>query len=107
MEKKSIWGDWWTSQRDWVYPSWLAYELTTCFYDYTEAVHNHFEENHGKVTSLFGEFGSRTLEALCEGVTFFGSSAFLTVPACLALYKFFREDNLTGTSFEEQVKKYL
>lgn len=107
MVEKSIWGNWWASQRDWIYPSWLAYELTTRFYDYTGAVHNHFEENQDDIVLLFGEFGTKTLEALFEGVTFVGCSAFLTVPACLALYKFFREDNLTGTSFEEQIKKYL
>ena len=92
----SVWGKWWEPIRKWFYPAWLLYELTYRFYGYSIATYNYIEEV------------SNELLAIVSGVaTFLICTAFLTVSTCFVLCKFFKIGNLTGTSFEERIKKYF
>lgn len=104
-QKKSIWGAWWVPHRIWFYPSWLIYETSSRFYDYSQGVHHYFENHQDNITPYVGGIGAQTLNIFCSGATFAGCSAFLTVPACFVLYKLFKEDNLTNTRFEEKMKR--
>jgi len=104
-DKKSIWGNWWTPLRKWVYPAWLIYETSARFYNYSQSVHNYLDSNHENIASYIGEFGSQVLDITCTGGTFLACSAFLTIPASFILHKFFKEDNLTNTKLEEKLKK--
>jgi hypothetical protein len=105
--KQSIWGKWWTEHRAYAYPAWLIYEASARFYDYAQWVHNYFEKHYENLTPYLGDIGAHTLDILCSSITFVGCSTFLTIPASLALYKFFKEDNLTNTKLEEKIKRFL
>ncbi|NMM47631.1 hypothetical protein [Marinigracilibium pacificum] len=105
--QKSIFGKWWKPVRQWFYPTWLLYELTIRFYDYAIAVHNFFIERPDYFASYIGEISTQSLAVFCSVATFIICSAFLTVPACFILYKFFKIELLTDTQFEYKMKKYF
>lgn len=101
----SIWGKWWDLIRKWFYPAWLSYEASIRFYDYALAVHNYFINQQDYIASYIGETGAQILDIFCSLTTFVLCSAFLTVPACFTLYKFFDSNNLTDTRFEWKMKR--
>ncbi|MEB2776376.1 hypothetical protein SYJ56_13720 [Algoriphagus sp. D3-2-R+10] len=103
-QPRSIWGKWWEPIRKWFYPGWLLYETSVRFYDYTQSVHHYFIRQQDSITFYIGKFGTQTLAILCSVATFAVCTAFLTIPACFVLYKFFKTENLTGTPFEEKLK---
>lgn len=90
---RSIWGKWWVPLRKWFYPLWLAYETLIRFYEYADSVQ-----------SYFGESGRPYLGTISGIATFAICTAFLTVPACFILFKFFDTANLTGSPIEAKVK---
>ncbi|WP_439490623.1 hypothetical protein [Algoriphagus sp.] len=100
----SIWGKWWEPIRKWFYPGWLAYETSVRFYEYTKAVYHFFTRQQDFIAVYIGKIGSQTLTVFSSVATFAVCTAFLTVPACFVLYKFFKAENLTGTPFEEKLK---
>lgn len=102
---KSVWGKWWELIRKLFYPTWLFYELTIRFYDYSIDVHNYFTEQQHYLT--FGEITTQFLAIFCGVLTFVVCTFFLTIPACYILYKFFKIENLTNSRFEEKMKKYF
>lgn len=102
-ELKSIWGKWWEPIRKWFYPAWLIYEVSIRFNDYGKAVHNYFLDQ-SSLASYIGELGAQTLASLCSVATFVICTLFLTLPACLVLFKFFKVINLTGHPIEERFK---
>ncbi len=104
---KSIWGKWWEQFRKWFYPSWLLYETSIRFYDYTQSVHHYFTKQQDYTISYIGEIGTQILGIFCSVSTFIICTAFLTVPTCFLLYKFFKIENLTGTRFEEKIKPFF
>ncbi len=104
---RSIFGKWWESSRKWFYPAWLLYELSARFYDYAIGVQNYFIEQQDYFTLYIGEIGTQTLAIFCSVVTFVICTAFLTIPACFVLYKFFKIKNLSDSRFEEKFKIYF
>lgn len=104
---KSIWGQWWEPIRKWFYPAWLTYETSIRFYDYTQSVHKCFIEQEDYIASYMGEIGTQALDIFSSVATFAICTAFLTVPACFVLYKFFKTENLTGTQFEQKLKTFF
>lgn len=90
---QSIWGKWWEPIRKWFYPLWLAYETSMRFIEYAVSVQNYFDELGYPALSLI--FGVATL-VIC--------TAFLTVPACFILFRFFNTSNLTSTQIESKLK---
>lgn len=101
MEEKnkqihSIWGKWWEPIRKWFYPAWLIYETSYRFYEYSISTYNYF-----------GETGNHVLAITTSIATFIICTAFLTVPTCFVLYKFFKIDDLTKSLFEEKMKRFL
>jgi len=106
-EKRSIWGNSWANMRKWVYPAWLAYELSFRFADYANSVHNFLERSKPGISETIGDFGFQALDAIATHGTFAGCTLYLTLPAGLALYEFFNQDNLTHSKFERRLKKYL
>ncbi len=105
--KKSIWGNWWVPIRKWFYPAWLIYEVTVRFYVYTLAIHQYFKNGDHNIASYIGEIGAQVLDILSSSITFIGCTAFLTIPSCYILYKFFEFDNLTNTRFEQRIKVFF
>ncbi|WP_103070138.1 hypothetical protein [Aquimarina sediminis] len=104
---KSIWGKWWEPFRKWFYPSWLLYETTIRFSDYAHSIHTYFIQQQDNISSYIGEIGAQTLDVFCSILTFAICAAFLTLPACFVLHKFFKTDNLTGTQFENKMKPFF
>lgn len=101
MEEKnkqihSIWGKWWESIRKWFYPAWLIYETSYRFNEYSISVYKYF-----------GETENHTLAITASIATFIICTAFLTVPTCFTLYKFFKIDNLTNSLFEDKMKRFF
>lgn len=107
IQLKSIWGKWWEPIRKWFYPLWLAYETSFRFYQYALSVQTYYKEQHGDMARYLGEFGSQFLGVFCAVGTFAICTAFLTVPACFVLYRFFKSANLTSTPLEAKLKPYL
>ena len=105
--EESIWGSGWTHVRKWVYPTWLAYEASRRFADYAESVHNFLDARYEQIAQVVGNVGSQTLDVLASCGTFAACELLLTVPACIALYKFFEQDNLTDTKLERGLKRIL
>lgn len=99
VQLKSIWGQWWEPIRKWFYPSWLCYETTMHFYEYALSVHNYFIN--------FKTFGTQTLAILGGAATFIVCFAFLTVPASIALFKFFKSEKTYNNPFEKKLKTYF
>lgn len=93
---QSIWGKWWESIRKWFYPAWLIYETSVRFYEY--AIDTYL---------YLSEISSEILAVVTAIIVFIICSAFLTIPTTFILYKFFKVENLTGTSFENNIKKYF
>lgn len=104
---KSIFGKWWLPVRKWFYPIWLSYELSIRFYDYTLSVNDYFIGKQAFYASYIGKIGLQTLAVFCSLSTFIICTAFLTVPACLVFYQFFKIENLTATSFEAEIKRFF
>ncbi|MEW7280149.1 hypothetical protein ABW636_16265 [Aquimarina sp. 2201CG1-2-11] len=102
---QSIWGTWWEPIRKWFYPAWLLYETLVRFYEYTQSVYHYFLMEQEYTTPYIGEIGTQTLAIFYSVATFVICTAFLTVPTCFILYKFFNTDNLTGTRFELKMKR--
>lgn len=100
---KSIWGAWWTSFRKWFYPAWLAYETIIRFYGYAFPIYQYFllqEQNLGaKMAQLVAVFASSLTFAIC----FF----FLTIPASIALFRYFNTNTLSNNSIEQKIKTYF
>ena len=105
--QKSIFGKRWQTVRIWFYPIWLLYELSIRFYDYAIAAQNHFIELQARSALNLGKIGTNTLAMFCSVSTFIVCTAFLTVPSCFVLYKFFKIENLTTSQFEAKLKKYF
>ncbi|MBR9854662.1 MAG: hypothetical protein GYB37_08805 [Algicola sp.] len=100
---KSIWGKWWTSFRKWFYPTWLAYETIIRFYEYSLPIHEYFilqEQNLGAKMS-------QIIAVLASGLTFTICFFFLTVPASIALFKYFNTKDVSSNSIEQKVKTYF
>jgi len=104
---KSIWGKRWEPIRKWFYHAWLFYELSTRFYHYAVAVPDYFIEHQHYFVPYIGEIGFQISVGFCSVATFIICSAFLTVPTCFLLYRFFKTKNLTATAFEVKIKKYF
>ncbi|WP_271782419.1 hypothetical protein [Aquimarina algiphila] len=102
-QSKSIWGKWWIPFRKWFYPVWLVYEVSIRFYEYSLSVHIYFIEQQKYV----GQIGAQTLAIFCSIATFVICTFYLTVPACFTLFKLFKEDDLTGSRFEQLMKKFF
>jgi len=112
MEEKnkqltSIFGKRWEPIRKWFYPIWLLYELSIRFHHYALAVAGSFKERQDYLTNYLGEMGTHSLTVFFSVATFIICTAFLTVPTCFLLYKFFKIENLTATQFEKKIKKYF
>ncbi|UZD22604.1 hypothetical protein PBT90_04115 [Algoriphagus halophytocola] len=103
----SIWGKYWEPIRKWFYPSWLAYEVTVRFYDYSKAVYHFFTKQQDFIAVSIGKLGSQTLAIFSSLATFAICTAYLTIPACFALYQFFKKENLTGAAFETKLKTWF
>ncbi|WP_456461547.1 hypothetical protein [Reichenbachiella sp.] len=104
MQNISIWGSWWMPIRKWFYPIWLLYEISYRFYEYSWAVHTYLSNAQDQITCYLGGLGAQILTISCSMVTFSICTAFLSVPACFVLYKFFSTQNLTGTELELKMK---
>ena len=102
---KSIWGRHWTRDRKWFLPAWLIYEASSRFYGYAHAVHNFFEKHQDAIAPYIGKIGAQTLGVLCGTALFLFNSALLTIPACFAIYIFYKKGSLTGTKLEEKIKR--
>ncbi|MCG6191287.1 hypothetical protein [Maribellus maritimus] len=102
---ESIWGKWWQPIRKWFYPTWLIYEISYRFYAYSISTSQYIENHQENIASYIGEISTQTLAISSSFITFGICTAFLTVPASFILYQFFKEDNLTGTGFEEKIKR--
>ena len=103
-ELRSIWGKWWEPIRKWFYPAWLIYEVSIRFNDYGNAVHTYFLNRQPQLEAYIGQLGAQSLASFCSIATFTVCTLFLTLPACLILYKFFKVINLTGNPLEERFK---
>lgn len=103
IQLRSIWGKWWEPIRKWFYPAWLLYETTIRFYDYAISTHRYFITQQ----NTFGEAGAQALSILGSIGTFLVCFGFLTIPGCIALFKFFKSGKVDRTSFEENIKKYF
>lgn len=101
-QQKSIFGTWWEPIRKWFYPAWLIYETSIRFYEYSLGVSNYFIEQQGNIGELFAQI----LAITCALATFLICSFYLTIPTCIILYRFFKEDKLTN-SFLYKIKKYF
>ena len=100
---KSIWGSWWEPVRKWFYPAWLIYETTVRFYAYTIQVHDSIIDLKFHSSDSFVQ-----ITAILAGViTFAICFAFLTVPASIALFRFFKSEKITTRSLERKLKTYL
>lgn len=106
-QPESIWGKWWQPIRKWFYPAWLIYETTYRFYAYSIYTNHYIKSHQYNIDSYIGEIGVQTLSISFSIITFVICTAFLTVPTSFILYKFFKEDNLTGTEFEEKFKRFF
>ncbi len=97
---KSIWGKWWEPLRKWFYPLWLIYETSIRFYDYAISVYSIIDQqfNHP------GDLMAQIVAVFCSAVTFIICIAFLTLPACFVLFKFFSIENLSNTIVEKKLK---
>lgn len=100
---KSIWGKWWEPNRKWFYPAWLLYETTVHFYDYAFSAYQFFINQQDGI----GEVAAQALSILGSLGTFVICFAFLTIPASLALFKFFKPEGTGNSSFEIEIKKYF
>ncbi|WPR75755.1 hypothetical protein [Algoriphagus sp. NG3] len=103
----SIWGKWWEPIRKWFYPGWLAYETSVRFYDYSQSAYHFFTRQQDFIAVYIGKIGNQTLTVFSSVATFAVCTAFLTIPACFALYQFFKTENLTGSPFEEKFKPWF
>ncbi|SEC41062.1 hypothetical protein SAMN04489761_2917 [Tenacibaculum sp. MAR_2009_124] len=103
IQLKSIWGTWWEPIRKWFYPAWLGYETSIRFYDYALSSYSFVRtyENY------FGAFGIEVLAVLAAILTFVICFVFLTIPASIALFKFFKPEETYRITFEMKIKKYL
>lgn len=100
---KSIWGTWWTSFRKWFYSAWFIYETSIRFYEYSLPVHQYFiirEQN-------LGENMAQVLAVLCSSLTFAICFFFLTVPATIALFRYFKNETISNNSIEQKIKTYF
>ncbi len=104
---KSIWGRWWEPIRKWFYPAWLIYETSIRFYEYALGVHYYLVSQQDILVPYIGNIGTQILDVFSSGVTFIVCTAFLTLPGCFTLYKFFKLDNLSGSQFEAKLKFYF
>ena len=103
---KSVWGKGWEAIRKWFYPAWLIYETVYRFYDYAVATHGYVGSHSESITAYLGETGTQIVAIICSIIIFAICTAFLTVPASFILYAFFKEENLTGTTWERQLKRW-
>lgn len=103
LELKSIWGKWWEPIRKWFYPAWLFYETTIRFYDYSFSAYQYFFDQQDSI----GKNLAQALSILGSLSTFVICFAFLTIPGCIALFKFFKSEKTYDTSFERHIKKYF
>ncbi|RYH72148.1 hypothetical protein EVU94_13855 [Flavobacteriaceae bacterium 144Ye] len=101
-QQKSVFGTWWEPIRKWFYPAWLIYETSIRFYEYSLGVCNYFITQQESIGELFAQI----LAITCGLATFLICSFYLTVPTCIILYKFFKEDKLTHP-FLHKIKKYF
>ncbi|NMH89662.1 hypothetical protein [Flavivirga algicola] len=101
--QKSIFGAWWEPFRKWFYPAWLLYELSIRFYDYALAVYQYIIEQQ----NYLGEITAQTLAVFLSIATFIICAFYLTIPASLALYKFFKEDKQITNPFIYRIKTYF
>ncbi|WP_136482850.1 hypothetical protein [Cognatitamlana onchidii] len=100
--QKSVFGSWWEAIRKWFYPAWLIYETSLRFYEYAFGVSNYFINQHERIGELFAQ-----ILAITSGVaTFLICTFYLTLPASITLFKFFKEDKLTNP-FLRKIKKYF
>jgi len=103
LELKSVWGNWWATKRKWLYPAWLCYETTVRFYDYAYATYPYFINQQDNI----GAVAAQVLAIVASVGTFAICFAFLTIPGCIALFKFFKSEKTYYTSIESQIKKYF
>ena len=104
-ELTSIWGNWWVPIRKWFYPTWLVSETSMRFYEYAQAVFIYFMDGQNGNLTNSGALWIQILATISGILTFVICTIFLTIPAGLLLYYFFKNLNLTGTQFEEKFKK--
>lgn len=101
---RSIWGSWWEPIRKWFYTTWMLYELSIRFYDYSFDFYQYFEKQLHTIIPHIGSIGTQVLNLFCSSAIFTICSVFLTIPACFVLYQFFKEENLTRTRLEARMK---
>ncbi len=100
---KSIWGKWWVPIRKWFYPAWLIYEASIRFYDYAIDLYKYTIG----LQDYIGETSTQILAVFSGIITFVICSFYLTVPASLALFKFFKKEKPISHSFEDRIKTCL
>lgn len=101
-QQKSVFGMWWKPIRKWFYPAWLIYETSIRFYEYALAVDKYFIELQDSIGELFAQI----LAITCGLTTFLICTFYLTIPACITLYEFFKEDKPSAT-FLHRIKRYF
>ncbi len=104
IQLQSIWGKWWEPIRKWFYPAWLVYETSIRFYDYALSVHHYFKTQQDFLSAYIGEIGAQILNAFFSFSTFAICSAFLTIPASIALYQYFQVAKATNSPLESKLK---
>lgn len=106
-QNRSIWGNWWEPFRKWVYPAWLLYEVSIRFYDYAWTAYRYIIKLLSQTAPWLGSIATQVLSITGSLLTFVLCTAFMSVPTCLILYKFFKVNNLTSTRFERRMKVYF
>ncbi|GGH38748.1 hypothetical protein IA57_04435 [Mangrovimonas yunxiaonensis] len=100
---KSIWGTWWTAFRKWFYPAWLIYETVIRFYDYALGVYHYIILQE----QIWGVKMAQPVALLASSLTFAICFFFLTVPASMALFRYFNTKDLASNSTEQKIKRFL
>jgi hypothetical protein len=101
-QQKSVFGTWWVPVRKWFYPAWLIYETSIRFYEYAFAVGNYFIDQ-----GSFGELFAQILAITCGLAAFLVCIFYLTIPACIALYAYFKDDPIMAYPSMYKIKKYF
>ena len=101
-QQRSVFGTWWEPIRKWFYPVWLLYETSIRFYEYAFGISLYIIKQQESI----GEYIAQILAITCGLATFLICTFYLTVPTCIILYKFFKEDKLVNP-FLYKIKKYF
>lgn len=101
--ENSIWGAWWTSFRKWFYTAWLIYETSIVFYRYALSTHQYLISTKEHL----GNSSAQLLAVLGSTLTFAICFLYLTVPATIALFRYFKAETISQNKIEKKIKIYL